>query len=119
MKLFVSTVVSLTALLSFNAMASNNTYVYSNFEYCQLQTQSVASTQLDAYARKLGFVPNQQECRALLQPSNSSHDQQAASNEPRIIQRGSVIRINKKTEQKLAALPADERVKVLKRFGLR
>lgn len=119
MKLFVSTVVSLTALFSVNAMASNNTYVYSNFEYCQLQTQGVATTQLDAYARKLGFVPNQHECRALLQPGNIRNEQQAVSAQLRNLQRGSVIRINKRAEQKLAALSADERAEVLKRFGLR
>lgn len=119
MKLFVSTVIALTALSSVNAMASNNTYVYSNLEYCQLQTQGVATTQLDAYARKLGFVPNQQECRTLLQPSDNINDRQTASNELRIIQRGSAIRLNKKTEQKLAALSAEERAEVLKRFGLR
>lgn len=119
MKLFVSAVVSLTALFSVNAMASNNTYVYSNFEYCQLQSQGVAATQLDAYARKLGFVPSQQDCRTLLQPSDNINERQTASNELRIIQRGSAIRLNKKTEQKLAALPAEERAEVLKRFGLR
>lgn len=119
MKLFVSPVIAFTALFSIDAMASNNTYVYSNFEYCQLQSQGVAASQLDAYARKLGFVPNQYECRALLQPSNTRNDQQAVSAQLRHLQRGSVIRINKRTEQKLAALSADERAEVLKRFGLR
>ncbi|GHG70152.1 hypothetical protein GCM10010919_20600 [Alishewanella longhuensis] len=115
----LSTMLSLTMLFSVNAMASNNTYVYSNFEYCQLQTQGAAASQLDAYARKLGFMPNQHDCRALLQPSNTRNDQQAVSAQLRNLQRGSVIRITKKTEQKLAALSADERAEVLKRFGLR
>lgn len=115
----LSTMLSLTMLFSVNAMASNNSYVYSNFEYCQLQMQGAAATQLDAYARKLGFAPNQQECRALLQPNQVSNQRQTATEQLRILPRGSAIRLNKKTEQKLAALSAEERTEALKRFGLR
>ncbi|KRS21573.1 hypothetical protein AAY72_07945 [Alishewanella sp. WH16-1] len=119
MKLLVNAVVSLTALFSLNALASNNSYVYSNIEYCQLQSQAVASSQLDAYARKLGFAPELHECRTLLQPQLIEQRELELSKQLRDLQRGSVIRINKKVEQKLAALPAAERAEVLKRFGLR
>jgi len=119
MKLLVNAVVSLTALFSLNALASNNSYVYSNIEYCQLQSQAVASSQLDAYARKLGFAPGVNECRSLLPPQFTVQGELELSQQLRQLQRGSVIRLNKRAEQKLAALPAAERAEVLKRFGLR
>jgi len=109
--------IALSMLFSVNAMASNNTYVYSNVEYCQLQSQGAADSQLEAYARKLGFVPDQTACRALLQPVRVN-TQQIVAAPLRDLQRGSAIRLPTKTAQKLAALSTEERAKVLKRFGL-
>lgn len=72
-----------------------------------------------APARKLGFAPELHQCRTLLQPQLIEQRELALSKQLRDLQRGSVIRINKKAEQKLAALPAAERAEVLKQFGLR
>lgn len=117
MKLAIVTAVAALALVSMNSEASNNTYTYSNTEYCQLAAGDATEMTLAAYSRKLGFTPSQTECRTLTQPlmsSMSTTEQETARQQLQRFQRGSVIRLNRTLEQKLAALPAEERISVLK-----
>ncbi|SNY51375.1 hypothetical protein SAMN06297280_1830 [Arsukibacterium tuosuense] len=117
MKLAIVTAVATLALVSMNSEASVNTYTYSNTEYCQLATGDATEMTLAAYSRKLGFTPTQAECRALLQPVKAAvsvSEEDIARQQLLRFQRGSVIRLNRTLEQKLVALPADERMSVLK-----
>lgn len=117
MKLAMVTAVVTLALASMNSEASINTYTYSNTEYCQLAAGDATEMTLAAYSRKLGFTPTQTECRALLQPLTAAAtmtEEQTARQQLDSFQRGSVIRLNRTLEQKLAALPAAERITVLK-----
>lgn len=117
MKLAMLTAVATLALVSMNSDASINTYTYSNTEYCQLAAGDTTEMTLAAYSRKLGFTPTQSECRALLQPVDDAvtmTDEETARQQLLRFQRGSAIRLNRTLEQKLAALPPDERMTVLK-----
>lgn len=117
MKLAIVTAVATLAFASMNSEASINTYTYSNTEYCQLAAGNAAEMTLAAYSRKLGFTPTQSECRALLQPVEAVvtlSEEEVARQQLSRFQRGSVIRLNRTVEQKLVALPAAERMSVLK-----
>ncbi|WP_301003511.1 hypothetical protein [Arsukibacterium sp.] len=117
MKFAMITALTALAFGSMNSEASVNTYTYSNTEYCQLAAGDATKITLVAYSRKLGFIPTQSECRALLQPvrANASvTDEEMARQQLLRFQHGSVIRLNRTLEQKLGALPAAERMAVLK-----
>ena len=67
--------IALTATLaaaSVNVHASNNTYTYSNTEYCQLAASNSAESYLVAYSRKLGFEPTSKECEVLLSKNSNA-----------------------------------------------
>ncbi|MDX1677549.1 hypothetical protein [Arsukibacterium sp.] len=119
MKLAMITALTALALGSMNSEASVNTYTYSNTEYCQLTAGNASEITLMAYSRKLGFTPTPAECRVLLQVStaNAAATQPATASQQQLrFQRGSVIRLNTVLTQKLAAMPAEERMAVLKRL---
>lgn len=65
MKFVAIALVSTLAAISLNSQASNNTYVYSNTEYCELADSNVKQAYLQAYSRKLGFTPTAKQCRVL------------------------------------------------------
>lgn len=119
MKLAMITALTALALGSMNSEASVNTYTYSNTEYCQLTAGDAPEITLVAYSRKLGFTPTAAECRVLLQPASTdvaAVQPETARHQLLRFQRGSVIRLNNTLTQKLAAMPANERVAVLKRL---
>jgi hypothetical protein len=116
MKLLTITVLSSLALLSANSQASNNTYVYSNTEYCQLAGGNITAAHLDAYSRKLGFTPTAQECRTLTADTaenNAAAVQQDVRKLLKEALKGSALRPSAALSRKLQQLPEHERVYVL------
>ena len=121
MKLSAFALLTTLALISVESQASNNTYVYSNTEYCQLAASKVPDTHLDAYSAKLGFTPAAAECRVLLGKaieSNVSHTEQDVRKLLRQVLNGSVIRPSASLSRKLAELPPEQRYQaIMKLFG--
>lgn len=115
MKLVTIALLSSLAAISFNSIASNNTYVYSNTEYCKLAADQTATAHLDAYSRKLGFKPSVTECRQLL--SDTENPTVAAKQNVkewlREVLRGSTIRPGSTLARKISLLPQQERQQVL------
>ena len=116
MKLATIALLSSLAVLSVSSHASNNTYVYSNTEYCQLASDNSAQAHLAAYSRKLGFVPSANDCRALLElnadtaPATSEQDIRKMLKEAL---NGSVIRPSASLSRKLAEMSEAERQQAL------
>lgn len=121
MKLSAFALLTTLALISVESQASNNTYVYSNTEYCQLAASKVPDTHLDAYSAKLGFTPAAAECRVLLGKaieSNVLHTEQDVRKLLRQVLNGSVIRPSASLSRKLAELPPEQRYQaIMKLFG--
>ncbi|WP_445768719.1 hypothetical protein [Rheinheimera sp.] len=112
MKLLTITLVSSLALFSAAGEASNNTYVYSNTEYCQLASGTATVLHLDAYSRKLGFIPSAQECRALTADTaanNAAAVQQDVRKLLKDVLKGSALRPSAALIRKLQQLPEQER----------
>ena len=104
------------AVVSYESNASNNTYIYSNTEYCALAADNSTDAHLDAYGRKLGFKPTAQQCRQLL----LSHQPRLAAEPERNVQqllkdtlRGSTIRPSARLNRMMNLLPETERQQVL------
>lgn len=120
MKLASITLLSTLAFISSESYASNNTYVYSNTEYCQLVASNTTEAHLDAYSRKLGFNPTAQECRSLVSNTDSSKDTTMLDSRKLLKQalKGSVLRPSTTLRSKLAELPAEQQDLVInKLFG--
>lgn len=79
MKFAAIALVSTLAVISLNSQASNNTYVYSNTEYCELADSNVKQAYLQAYSRKLGFTPTAKQCRVLLSATDIAAQPQQLS----------------------------------------
>uniref|UniRef100_A0A486XVA0 Orphan protein n=1 Tax=Rheinheimera sp. BAL341 TaxID=1708203 RepID=A0A486XVA0_9GAMM len=112
MKLLTVTVLSSLALLSANSQASNNNYVYSNTEYCQLAGGNITAAHLDAYSRKLGFTPTAQECRTLTAATaenNATAVQQDVRKLLKEALKGSALRPSAALSHKLQAMSEQER----------
>jgi hypothetical protein len=115
MKLVTIALLSSLAAISFHSSASNNTYVYSNTEYCELAADQSVAPHLDAYSRKLGYKPSVTECRKLL--ANTENPTVAAEQNVkellREVLRGSTIRPGATLARKISLLPQHERQQVL------
>lgn len=86
MKFAAIAIVSTLAVISLHSQASNNTYVYSNTEYCELADSNVKPTYLQAYSRKLGFTPTAKQCRVLLSTTIETVQSQPVSElKPQVI----------------------------------
>lgn len=115
MKLVTIALLSSLAAISFNSSASNNTYVYSNTEYCKLAADQTVTAHLDAYTRKLGYKPSVMECRQLL-ANNENAVVAAEQNVKQMLRemlRGSTIRASSTLARKISLLPQNERQQVL------
>ncbi|MEO3866677.1 hypothetical protein [Rheinheimera fenheensis] len=116
MKLLSITLVSSLALFSTVSEASNNTYVYSNTEYCLLANGTASAPFLDAYSRKLGFTPTTEECRALTIVENEQRAVSAQQDVRKLLRealKGSALRPSAALNRKLQQLPEQERTKVV------
>lgn len=115
MKLVTIALLSSLAAISFNSSASNNTYVYSNTEYCKLAADQTATAHLDAYSRKLGYKPSVLECRQLSADNESAvvAAEQNVKQMLREVLRGSTIRPGATLARKMSLLPQHERQQVL------
>ena len=113
--------IALTATLaaaSVNVHASNNTYTYSNTEYCQLAASNPADTYLAAYSRKLGFEPTAKECKVLLSKHGQSRVE-ARQNVRKVLKeamQGSLIRPSDSLIRKLTDMPEQQRQQELSKF---
>lgn len=115
MKLVAITLLASMAFISVDSSASNNTYVYSNAEYCKLAVGSSNEAHLDAYSRKLGFKPTATECRQLL-AATESRTTAAEQNIKQLLRetlRGSTIRPSATLNRKISSLPKNERQQAL------
>lgn len=117
MKLVTASLLTALSLLSVKSEASTQTYVYSNVEYCQLVAKNVQEATLDAYSRKLGFTPEDTDCRqlrsAVVNTDTVDAGQIDVEKQIKRLQRGSVIRLPKSLIEKLSALPAEQRAVAL------
>lgn len=126
MKLVTIALCCSIAFVSNESNASNNTYVYSNTEYCALAADNSTDAHLDAYGRKLGFKPTAQQCRQLLirhQPQlaavsarNVSERNMSERNVQQLLKqtlRGSTIRPTARLSRMMNLLPENERQQVL------
>lgn len=115
MKLVTLTLLSTFAFVSLDSSASNNTYVYSNTEYCELVADNATAAHLGAYSRKLGLKPSVSQCRQLM----ASSDEQTMPTEPSVQQllkktlRGSTLRPTANLSHKISLLPKDQRQQAL------
>jgi hypothetical protein len=116
MKLVTIALLSSLAAISFHSSASNNTYVYSNTEYCELAADQSVAAHLDAYSRKLGYKPSATECRQLLAVTENAVVVAADQNVKQMLRemlRGSTIRPGSTLARKMSLLPQHERQQVL------
>ncbi|WP_166840730.1 hypothetical protein [Rheinheimera pleomorphica] len=116
MKLLSITLVSSLALFSTVSEASNNTYVYSNAEYCQLANGTASAPFLDAYSRKLGFTPTTEECRALTKVVNEQSAVSAQQDVRKLLRealKGSALRPSASLVLKMTEMSAAERQQTL------
>lgn len=112
MKLLSITLVSSLALFSTVSEASNNTYVYSNTEYCLLANGTASAPFLDAYSRKLGFTPTTEECRALTIVENEQRAVSAQQDVRKLLRealKGSALRPSAALVRKMAEMSEAER----------
>lgn len=121
MKLASIALLSTLAVISAQSHASNNTYVYSNTEYCKLAASNTSAAHLNAYSDKLGFTPAANECRVLLGKTGQSKSvatEQDIRKLLREVLNGSVIRPTAALSRKLAELPEEQRYQaIMKLFG--
>ena len=116
MKLLSITLVSSLAFFSTVSEASNNTYVYSNTEYCKLASGTATAPFLDAYSRKLGFTPTTEECRALTIVENEQSAASVQQDVRKLLRealKGSALRPSATLNRKLEQLPEQERLIVV------
>lgn len=119
MKLASIVLLSSLTLFSTAGQASNNTYIYSNTEYCQLAKNNASEIHLDAYSRKLGFTPSETECRLLTNAKVSNSGMAAEADVTKLLRealKGSILRPSAGLQRKLQALPEQERILVLKQL---
>lgn len=115
MKLVTIALLASLAAISCHSSASNNTYIYSNTEYCELAADQSVTAHLDAYSRKLGFKPSVLECRQLL----ANHENAVVVAEQDVKQmlremlRGSTLRPGSTLARKIRLLPQHQRQQVL------
>lgn len=112
MKLLSITLVSSLAFFSTVSEASNNTYVYSNTEYCLLASGTASEPFLDAYSRKLGFTPTTEECRALTKVENEQRAVSAQQDVRKLLRealKGSALRPSAALVRKMAEMSEAER----------
>jgi len=115
MKLLATVFLTSLAVVSLDSHASNNTYVYSNTEYCELAQFNSTAAHLDAYGRKLGYKPSVTECRQLL----ATPTEPVIGNTANVKQllrdalRGSTIRPNTTLARKISLLPEQQRQQAL------
>ena len=121
MKLASIALLSTLAFISSESHASNNTYVYSNTEYCQLATSNTTVAHLDAYSQKLGFTPTAQQCRSLVSDTGSISTDTASLGSRKLLKqalKGSVLRPSASLNRKLADLPTEQQYQlIMKLFG--
>ena len=121
MKLASIALLSTLAFISNESHASNNTYVYSNTEYCQLAASNATDAHLNAYSLKLGFTPTTQQCRSLVSNTGSIGTHTASLGSRKLLKqalKGSVLRPSAALSRKLADLPAKQQHQVImKLFG--
>ncbi|HEY9042743.1 MAG TPA: hypothetical protein VIN66_11220 [Rheinheimera sp.] len=118
MKLLSIALTAALAAASLNVHASNNTYTYSNTEYCQLAASNSAESYLVAYSRKLGFEPTSKECEVLLSKNDQSRIE-ARQNVRKFLKealQGSLIRPSDSLIRKLTDMPEQQRQQELSKF---
>jgi hypothetical protein len=116
MKLVTLTLLSTLAFVSLDSSASNNTYVYSNTEYCELVADNATAAHLGAYSRKLGLKLTVSECRQLLASSDELETMQTELSVQQLLKktlRGPTIRPTANLSHKISLLPKDQRQQAL------
>jgi len=120
MKLVSIALFSSLTFISIDSSASNNTYIYSNAEYCELAVGSSSEAHLEAYSRKLGFKPTATECRQLM-AETEIETVAADQNVKQLLRetlRGSTIRPSTALNRKISSLSKNDRQQALNQlFG--